>query len=66
MLEDGRLVSSTRFETMICEIEETIRSAVGRDAFEASQFFRAAEIVRELREGEFREILTTTASRDLP
>lgn len=65
-LDDGRLVSSTLFETMIREILETIRNSVGRDAFEASRFIRAAEVVRELSEGEFREFLTTAASQDLP
>jgi malate synthase len=65
-LDDGRLVSSTLFETMIREIVESIRNAVGRDAFESSHFIRAAEIVRELSEGEFREFLTTAASQDLP
>jgi malate synthase len=65
-LDDGRVVTSTLFEIVIREILESIRNAVGRDAFESSQFIRSAEIVRELSEGEFREFLTTTASRDLP
>ena len=54
-LDDGRVVDSTLFDTMISEIMESIRNTVGRDAFESSQFIRAAEIVRELSEGEFRE-----------
>ena len=65
-LDDGRVVDSTLFDTMIREIMESIRNTVGRDAFESSQFIRAAEIVRELSEGEFREFLTTAASGDLP
>jgi malate synthase len=65
-LDHGRAINSDLFEALLSEILETIRNAVGKDAFETSQFMRASEIVRELSEGEFSEFLTTTASRDLP
>ena len=64
-LDDGRAVSSTLFEGMLGEILESIRNEIGGEAIGASRFWRAAEIVGQLSEGEFCEFLTTTASQDL-
>jgi malate synthase len=64
-LDDGRVIDSTLFEGALEEILQSVRDAMDSDAFQASRFLRAAEIVRELSEGEFSEFLTTTASRDL-
>jgi hypothetical protein len=41
------------------------RNAIGEQAFAASKFQPAAELLRQLSTGEFREFLTTTAYRDL-
>jgi len=64
-LDDGRGVTSARFQTVLAKILESIRNTTGIDAFEASRFMRAAEILSQLSEGEFCEFLTTRASEDL-
>jgi malate synthase len=64
-LDDGRAVSSALFEGLLCEILESIRHEIGSDAFGASKFGRASELVRQLSEGEYFEFLTTKASQDL-
>lgn len=64
-LDDGRVVNTTLFESALDEILQSVREAMGNDAFQASRFLRAAEIVRKLSEEEFSEFLTTAASRDL-
>jgi malate synthase len=64
-LDDGRALTSARFQRVLAKTLESIRNSGGIDAFEASRFMRAAEIVSQLSDGEFCEFLTTRASEDL-
>jgi malate synthase len=64
-MEDGRLVNAMLFRQSLDGILQSVRQAMGDAAFQASRFIRAAELLRELSEGEFCEFLTTPASRDL-
>ncbi len=64
-LDDGRVVTSSLFHRVLAKVLESVRNSAGIDAFEASRFMRAAEIVSQLSDGEFCEFLTTRASEDL-
>ncbi len=64
-LEDGRTITADMHDEILKDVMEQTRSAMGEEAFAASKFVRASELLRELSTGEFREFLTTTAYQDL-
>lgn len=64
-LEDGRTITAELHEQELTEIMEALCDAMGADAYSASKFERAGELLRELSTQEFREFLTTTAYADL-
>jgi len=63
-LDDGRTISAEMHGQMLQDILNRTRIAIGEQAFAASKFQRAAELLRELSTGEFREFLTTMAYQD--
>ncbi len=64
-LEDGRTITPAMHDAILEDVLKHTRSYVGEQAFGASRFPRAAELLRQLSRGEFREFLTTTAYEDL-
>jgi malate synthase len=64
-LEDGRTITTEMHDAILGEVLKQMRSSMGEPAFGASKFPRAAELLRQLNAGEFREFLTTTAYEDL-
>ncbi len=64
-LEDGRIVTTEMLDRSLEEILNRTRSTLGEQAYSASKFKRAAELLRQLSSGEFREFLTVTAYEDL-
>jgi malate synthase len=64
-LEDGRTITVEMHDGMLEEILNETRNSLGKQAFAASKFERAGELLRQLSTGEFREFLTTTAYQDL-
>ena len=64
-LEDGRTITAEMHNQILEDVLEQTKRSMGREAFAASKFVRAAELLRELSTGEFRDFLTTTAYRDL-
>lgn len=64
-LEDGRAVTAELHDEVLAEIMEELCACMGADAYCASKFERAGELLRELTTGEFQEFLTTTAYADL-
>ena len=64
-LDDGRTITAEMHDQMLQDILNLARNTIGEQAFAASKFQRAAELLRQLSTGEFREFLTTTAYRDL-
>jgi len=64
-LEDGSTITLAMHDAILEDVLKQTRSSVGEQAFEASKFVRAAELLRQFNAGEFREFLTTTAYEDL-
>jgi len=64
-LEDGGTITAEMHNQILDEVLEQMRNTMGLQAFTASKFLRAAELLRQLSSGEFREFLTTTAYQDL-
>ena len=64
-LEDGRMITPELHDEVLADILEELCAAMGAQAYYASKFQRAAELVSELSTGDFREFLTTTAYADL-
>jgi malate synthase len=64
-LEDGRPVTPELRDRVLGDILEELCESMGVQAYSASKFPRAAELVSELSTGDFREFLTTTAYADL-
>ena len=64
-LDDGRTITTEMHDQMLQDILNQTRNAIGEQAFAASKFQRAADLLRQLSKGEFREFLTTTAYQDL-
>jgi malate synthase len=64
-LDDGRLITAEMHDQMLEEILDQTQSSIGELAYSRSKFQRAAELLRQLSKGEFREFLTTTAYQDL-
>ena len=63
-IDDGRVITSSLFESQLNDILGAMKGSM--EAFRASKFQRAAEIIGQLSKGEFREFLTTAAYDDLP
>ncbi|HWG19871.1 MAG TPA: malate synthase A [Terracidiphilus sp.] len=64
-LEDGRTITAELHNRILDEILTQTRRSMGEETFAAAKFQRAAELLRQLSTGEFREFLTTTAYQDL-
>ena len=65
LLDDGRVITPELHTRLLAEILEEKKNAVTPEAFLSRKFNRAAELLRELSTGPFREFLTTTAYQDL-
>jgi len=64
-LDDGRAITLSLCEAELLSIVQEIGEVMGATKFREGKFRRAVEILREFSEGEFHELLTTTAYRDL-
>jgi malate synthase len=64
-LDDGRLITAEMHDQILEEILDQTQSSIGELAYSRSKFQRAAELLRQLSTGEFREFLTTAAYQDL-
>ncbi len=64
-LDDGRMVSTELHDRILQEILDRTRNMLGEQAFSASKFERAAELLRQLSNREFREFLTVAAYEDI-
>lgn len=64
-MEDGRTINAEMHDQILEEILSRTRASLGEQAFAASKFQRAADLLRRLSTGEFREFLTVTAYEDL-
>ena len=64
-LDDGRTITIAMHDEMLNDLLKRTRTSMGEQAFAASKFSRAADLLRELSTAEFCEFLTTTAYRDL-
>ncbi|MFP5237987.1 MAG: malate synthase A [Acidobacteriota bacterium] len=65
LLDDGRVITADVHNRLLAEILEEKKNAVTPEAFLSRKFNRAADLLRELSAGPFREFLTTTAYQDL-
>jgi malate synthase len=63
--EDGRNISPQRFEQVLDELVVQMQKTLRAKDSGTSQFDRAAQLLRELSEGDFQEFLTTVAYQDL-
>jgi malate synthase len=63
--EDGRVITPELHEQVLDEILEDLCGSMGVQAYAASKFDRAAELLRELSTGNFQEFLTSAAYGDL-
>jgi malate synthase len=64
-LEDGPVITAALHDAILDDILAKTRNSMSREAWAASRFERAGELLRQLSRGEFREFLTTTAYEDL-
>jgi malate synthase len=64
-LEDGRTITADMHDAILADVLRQTQLSMEEQAFEASKFRRAGELLRQLSRGEFREFLTTTAYQDL-
>jgi len=65
-LDDGRMVTLEFQERVLAETLEDICTSMGAQAYAASKFDRACELLMQLSTGEFPEFLTTSSYNDLP
>jgi malate synthase len=63
--EDGGVITQERFERVLGEISGQMQRAPRMREGGSSKYGRAAELLRELSEGDFQEFLTTAAYQDL-
>jgi malate synthase len=63
-LDDGRVVTAEFHDQILGEILDQTCAAMGDEAYAASRFDRAAELLERLTRGEFQEFLTTAAYSD--
>jgi len=64
-LDDGRTITAEMHNQILEDVLKQTRRSMGEEAFAASKFTRAGELLLELSTGEFRDFLTTTAYQDL-
>ena len=64
-LDDGRTITAELYEGVLSDIMEELCASMGLQAYSASKFDRAGELLRELSTGDFQEFLTTAAYADL-
>ncbi len=64
-LDDSRKITVAMHNQLLEEILDQTQNSIGQSAYAASKFQRAAELLRELSTGEFREFLTNAAYQDL-
>jgi malate synthase len=64
-LDDDRIITSELHDQVLEEIREQICASMGAQAYAASKFERASELLMEFTRGEFQEFLTTAAYRDI-
>jgi malate synthase len=64
-LDDSRTITAEMHNQLLEEILGQTQNSIGQPAYSASKFQRAAELLRELSTGEFREFLTNAAYQDL-
>ena len=64
-LEDGRAITAEWHEQLLREILLGLRASMGDQAYSASKFDSAADLIRKLSSGDFEEFLTTAAYGDL-
>ena len=57
--EDGLLIDSTRIRSVLSNVLEKYRNELGPNAYQASKFMRAGELIVTFVEGPFRSFLTT-------
>ena len=63
--EDGKLIDSARIQSTLASVLEAKRQAMGDQAYNASKFARAGELLLQFTEGEFRSFLTTDLYSEL-
>jgi malate synthase len=63
-LDDGRVITAELHDQILGEILDQTCAAMGDEAYAASKFDRAAELLERLTRGEFQEFLTTAAYSD--
>ena len=63
-LDDNRVISAELHDQILAEILGHTCAVIGPEAYLASKFQRAAELLVELTRGEFQEFLTTAAYSD--
>ncbi len=64
-MEDGQTVTFKYCEKVLSEVLGQMRSSIGETEWAKSRFSEAAELLKDLSRGEFREFLTTAAYADL-
>lgn len=64
-LDDGRTISGDLHDELLTEILEGIRASSTEQAYSATKFDRASELMRRLSRSDFEEFLTTAAYSDL-
>jgi malate synthase len=64
-LDDDRVITPELHERVLADTLEDICASMGAQAYAASKFDRACELVMELSTGEFQEFLTSAAYCDL-
>ena len=63
--DDGRLIDSARIHATLAQVLKDKHQAMGDQAYNASKFARAGELLLEFTEGEFRSFLTTELYSEL-
>ncbi len=64
-LDDGRTITAELYEEVLGDIIDQLCATMGAQAYSASKFDRAGELLRELSTRNFQEFLTTAAYADL-
>jgi malate synthase len=64
-LDDGRPITAELHDQILADIISNLHNSMTAEAFAATRFPRAAELLHQLSTGEFKEFLTTTAYQDL-
>jgi malate synthase len=64
-LEDGRTITAELHDTLLNEIQNSIRNSIGDAAYGASKFRQAGDLLKALRAGQFQDFLTISAYQSL-